>query len=175
MRYSIWYSQPSLISASLHLVGLLVVQIFLCYGIFLFFKIFIYLFLAALGLLWSVKTFMAAWGSYSSCCAQACSCSGFSWCGAQAWGGGPGGAGAVSVAVASDCAGSVIVAQGLSSSMACGSSWTRNQTFVPCIVRQIVNHWTTREVPLLKKMIKPLHQNFKNKNMKITHNFSTEI
>ena len=26
-----------------------------------------------------------------------------------------------------------------------GSSWTRDQTGVPCIARQILNHWTTRE------------------------------
>ena len=29
-----------------------------------------------------------------------------------------------------------------------GSSWTRNQTIVPCFARQILNHWTTRETPL---------------------------
>ena len=29
------------------------------------------------------------------------------------------------------------------------SSWTRDLTHVPCIVRQILNHWTTREVPRL--------------------------
>ena len=28
-----------------------------------------------------------------------------------------------------------------------GSSWTRDQTCVPCIGRGILNHWTTREVP----------------------------
>ena len=28
-----------------------------------------------------------------------------------------------------------------------GSSWTRAQTRVPCIARQILNHWTTREAP----------------------------
>ena len=26
------------------------------------------------------------------------------------------------------------------------SSWTSNQTCAPCIGRQILNHWTTREV-----------------------------
>ena len=26
------------------------------------------------------------------------------------------------------------------------SSWTRDQTYVPCTGRQILNHWTTREV-----------------------------
>ena len=52
--------------------------------------------------------------------------------------------------------GSVVVAGGLSS---CGtwawlprgmwdlSSPTRDQTGVPCIARQVLNHWTTREVP----------------------------
>ena len=38
-------------------------------------------------------------------------------------------------------------------SLLCGmwdhSSLTRDQTRVPCIVRQILNLWTTREVPLL--------------------------
>ena len=28
-----------------------------------------------------------------------------------------------------------------------GSSWTRDQTLVPCFRRRILNHWTTREVP----------------------------
>ena len=28
-----------------------------------------------------------------------------------------------------------------------GSSWTRGQTGVPCIARQILNHWTTMEAP----------------------------
>ena len=26
-----------------------------------------------------------------------------------------------------------------------GSSWTRDQTSVPCTAKQILNHWTTRE------------------------------
>ena len=30
-----------------------------------------------------------------------------------------------------------------------GSSWTRDQTCVPCIGRQILNHWTTKEVPTM--------------------------
>ena len=29
-----------------------------------------------------------------------------------------------------------------------GSSGTRDETGVPCIARQILNHWTTREAPL---------------------------
>ena len=34
-----------------------------------------------------------------------------------------------------------------------GSSWTRDQTQVPCIGRQILNHWTTREAPQAKVLI----------------------
>ena len=37
------------------------------------------------------------------------------------------------------------------------SSWTRDQTQVPCIGRWILNHWTTREVPrmgFLKESLK---------------------
>ena len=30
-----------------------------------------------------------------------------------------------------------------------GSPWTRDRTRVPCIGRQILNHWTTREVLLI--------------------------
>ena len=32
-----------------------------------------------------------------------------------------------------------------------GSSRTRDQTSIPCIARQILNHWTTREAPCWKK------------------------
>ena len=39
----------------------------------------------------------------------------------------------------------VVAAQGLSCPVAWGASWTRDQTGVPCIARQILNHWTTRE------------------------------
>ena len=31
------------------------------------------------------------------------------------------------------------------------SSWTRDQTCIPCIGRGILNHWITREVPLISK------------------------
>ena len=47
-------------------------------------------------------------------------------------------------------AGSVVAAHGLSCP-ACGmwdlSSLTRDRTCVPCLGRQILNHWTSREVP----------------------------
>ena len=41
---------------------------------------------------------------------------------------------------------SVFVAPGLSCSKACKIFPDRDQTCVPCIGRQILNHWTTREV-----------------------------
>ena len=44
-------------------------------------------------------------------------------------------------------AGSVSAAWG-STAQAHESSWTRDQIHVPCIGRWILNHWTTREVPL---------------------------
>ena len=47
----------------------------------------------------------------------------------------------------SRCAGSVVVAHGLSCSTACGIFRTRAQTCVPCIGRWILNHCATREVP----------------------------
>ena len=40
------------------------------------------------------------------------------------------------------------VAPGLSCSVACGIFLTMDQTHVPCIARQILNPWTTREVPV---------------------------
>ena len=39
---------------------------------------------------------------------------------------------------------------GLTSPRHVGSSWTGDGTCVSCIGRQILNHWSTREVPSLK-------------------------
>ena len=44
--------------------------------------------------------------------------------------------------------GSVFATQGLIALRHVGSSWTRDWIHVPCILGQILNHWTTREVPL---------------------------
>ena len=33
------------------------------------------------------------------------------------------------------------------------SSLTKDQIHIPCIARQILNHWTTREVPLFLPLI----------------------
>ena len=38
------------------------------------------------------------------------------------------------------------------------SSPSRDQTVVPCISRQVLNHWTTREVPILTFKIQERHR-----------------
>ena len=43
---------------------------------------------------------------------------------------------------------SVVVVHGLSCPRACEIFLARDQTHVPCIGRQIINYWTTREVPV---------------------------
>ena len=54
----------------------------------------------------------------------------------------------VLIAVASLAADSAVVAHGLSCSpWHVAPSGTRAGSHVPCIGRQILNHWTTREVP----------------------------
>ena len=45
------------------------------------------------------------------------------------------------------CLGFVVAAHGLNSSAACGILVPMGWTHMPCIARQILNHWTTREVP----------------------------
>ena len=70
-------------------------------------------------------------GLLSSCRALTSHCGGLSYCGAQAVG----------------CSDSVVGAQGLGCPMHVGSSWTRGNTCIPCIGRQILNHWITTEVP----------------------------
>ena len=42
---------------------------------------------------------------------------------------------------------SVVEAHGVSCPVACGIFLDRESNPVPCIGRQILNHWTTREVP----------------------------
>ena len=89
----------------------------------------IYLFLAALG-------FCHCAGAFSSCNEwgrPTLHCGDFSCCGAQAL----------------ECAGSVVEAHRLSCSRHVGSSSTRRGIHVPCIGRQICNHWTTREGPAM--------------------------
>ena len=55
----------------------------------------------------------------------------------------------LAVAQAPACSGSVDAAHGLSCPAACGIpvSPTRDGTCIPCTGRQILNHWTTREIP----------------------------
>ena len=45
--------------------------------------------------------------------------------------------------------GSVVVVPGLVAPQQVGSSQTRDRTHVPCIDRQVLNRWTTREVLVL--------------------------
>ena len=62
--------------------------------------------------------------------------------------------------------GSVVVPQGLSCTMQTYLPWcmwdlsspTRDQTQVPCIARQILNHWVIREVPHINilKLLSPI-------------------
>ena len=82
---------------------------------------YLFLVLAVLGLHCCTRAFSSCheWGLLSSCSVQA----------SRAWA-------------------SVVAVCGLSCSVACGSSLTRDQTCVLCIGRQILNHWTTREVPI---------------------------
>ena len=56
-------------------------------------------------------------------------------------------AGSVVVAHGLQSTGSVVVAHGLSCSTHMGSSPSRDQTCVPCIGTQILNHCATRKVP----------------------------
>ena len=70
-------------------------------------------------------------GLLSSCGAQASPCGGFSCCGARVLAVGP----------------SVVYCMGLVALQPVGSSQTRDQTRVPHVGRQILNHWTTRESP----------------------------
>ena len=83
------------------------------------------------------------WGLLSSFSARASHCSGFSCFRARALG----------LMGFSSCApgGSRVQAQqpwctGLAAPQHAGSPCTRDLTGVPCIGRQILNHWTTREV-----------------------------
>ena len=86
-----------------------------------------YLFLTLLTLHCSTQAFSTCseqGGLLSACSAQSSHCAGFS-CGAQAVG---------------------HRHTGLVAPQHVGSSQTRDQTCGPCIGRQILNHWTTREV-----------------------------
>ena len=88
------------------------------------FKIYLFYFLTVVGLqCWT-------W-AFCSCGAQASPCGDFSCDGAQA--------------VATPA--SVFWCTGLIALRHVGSSQTRGRTSVPCIARQILNHWTTREAP----------------------------
>ena len=86
--------------------------------------------------------------AFSGCSAQASHCGGFSCRTAQALG--------TQASVAADrglwSLGSV-VALGLSCPTACEIFWTRDQTGVPCIGRQILNHWASVVAQIVKNLL----------------------
>ena len=97
----------------------------------------------------------SSWGQglLSSCGAWAFYCSGFSCFGAQTL------VAQASVVVLRglNCCNSWAIAYWFSSCseqvvlLRVGSSWTMDQTFVPCISRQILYHWATMEAPFIYK------------------------
>ena len=93
-----------------------------------------------------------------SCGAQASHCGGFSCCGAQAlgtWASVDAAQGLISCwfssrrLMDSRTQTQWLWCTGFSCPRHVGSSQTRDQTSFPCIVRRILNHWTTREAPSL--------------------------
>ena len=93
---------------------------------FFFFNV--YLFMVVLDLCCCVQAFSSREWGYSSCSARVSPCGGFSCCGEQAqW----------------------LWPMGLVALWHVESSQTRDGTCVPWNGRQILNHWTTREVPHL--------------------------
>ena len=97
-------------------------------------SLFIDLFLAALGLCGCTQAFSSCDEQrlLSSCGAWASHCSGFS---RGAW------------ALGHKYWAQYLCPTSLVASRHTGPSWTRDQTYVTWIGRQILNHWTTREVP----------------------------
>jgi len=114
-------------------------------------------FLFALGLLLRTAWF-SKFSSFTtlSCGAQASHCGGFSCCGAQAlgtWASVDAAQGLISCwfssrrLMDSRTQTQWLWCTGFSCPRHVGSSKTRDQTSFPCIARQILNHWTTREAP----------------------------
>ena len=83
-------------------------------------------------------------GLLSRCSARASHCGGFSCCRAGA----PGHSDFSSCCSRLSSTGLVVVVQGLSQSEACGIFPDLELNPCPCTGRRILNHWTTREVPL---------------------------
>ena len=76
-------------------------------------------------------------GLLSSCYTRSPHCGGFSCCGTWAL----------------EHVGSEVAAHGPSCSRACGILPDWDQTCVPCLARQILNHWTTREATKIRFLI----------------------
>ena len=106
-------------------------------------KLFIHVFLAALGLRCCAWAFLSCCEQalLSSCGVQASHCSSFSFCRARTLGYER--FGHCSTQAKESCC------TGLSALRHVGSSQTRDRTYVPCIGRWILIHCFTREVPVL--------------------------
>ena len=132
-----WLSSSSS-SSSLSFISPLLTQIFSTKFNHVYVQCFsfclINLFLSANRLCFCEQAFSRCveWGPLLVCSVWAASYSVFSYCGAQA---------SVVLQPSSVC--SVVAAHGLSCPETVESSWTRDGTCVPCIGRQILNHWTT--------------------------------
>ena len=102
------------------------VFIWLVWGdIYIYIKIYLFLTVLSLCCCFRASSSFSYWGLLSSCGVQASCDGGFSYWGPWALG-----------------------HVGLVALWNVESSWTRDGTCVPCIGRQILNHWTTREVQL---------------------------
>ena len=110
---------------------------------FLRIGLFVYLILAVLGLCCYAKAFSSCrkWGLGCSCSVRASHCGCFSNCRAPALGGW----GSVIATRSLQSTSSIVVVHNLVAVQHVGSSQTRDWTHVPCITRQILNHWASRE------------------------------
>ena len=116
-----------------HRCNLKILALHIYIYIYIYLKIFNYLFiafLAALDLCCCVGflSLQQARATLFSCGVQASHCGGFS------------------CRTRPQSTGLVVVVHRLSCSEACGIFRTRDRTHVPCTAKQILNHWTTREV-----------------------------
>ena len=104
------------------------------FSFWLFFPNFLFI------LFWALLGLHCCTWAFFGCGEWTSHCGGFSCCRAQALGHRVSG----------------VAHSGLVASRHVGSSQTRDRTPVPCIGRQILNHWTTRETPLFGFLIKHL-------------------
>ena len=119
-----------------------------------------YLFMAALSLRCCIRAF-------SSCGVRSSHCGGFCCC--RAW--------ALEHAGFSTCStwAQQLWCTGLDTPGHVGFSQTRNQTSVPCIARQILNHWTIKEVPKFSFFFKQKQWKVNKENVDIVEHVKKGI